>query len=253
MSIHKHCYALLKLPSRECHSLYRWEWKVPEAKRLGSGHECLGQVGSVASGLATSYIEGASGPQQNFLGVQGPAGGPDTPALRESLSPLTVPITLSMCFLTEGHGESLAEAIIKVNLDILYVRIAFYWHSLSVGLDTRLAAWIIPASGPHITECEKETPEAAFEQAATSGIRPWKLSANENAFPGVSLRDPAIASPDDGRTHGTGAFDSTDLKAVSALALILVCQHWTSRTLSPWLGLRLQGFKEPRSEQKPLP
>lgn len=111
----------------------------------------------------------------------------------------------------------------------------------------------IPASGPHITECEKETPEAAFEQAATSGIRPWKLSADENAFPGVSLRDPAIASPDDGRTHGTGAFHSTDLKAVSALALILVCQHWTSRTLSPWLGLRLQGFKEPRSEQKPLP
>lgn len=70
-------------------------------------------------GLATSSIHGASDSQQNFQAdVQGLAGGPDTHALREPLSPLTVPITLSMCFLTEGHGESLAEAIIKANPDI---------------------------------------------------------------------------------------------------------------------------------------
>jgi hypothetical protein len=70
-------------------------------------------------GLATRYIHGASDPQQNFqVDVQGLAGGPDTHALREPLSPLTVPITMSMCFLTEGHGESLAEAIIKDNLDV---------------------------------------------------------------------------------------------------------------------------------------
>lgn len=91
-------------------------------------------MGSVTAGVTTSYIDGANELQQNFqVGVQGPAGGPHTHALREPLSPLTVPITLSMCFLTEGHEESLAEAITKANLDIPNVRIPSYGHSLSVG------------------------------------------------------------------------------------------------------------------------
>lgn len=113
-----------------------------------------GNVGSVTAGVATSYIDGANDLQQNFqVGVQGPAGEPHTHALREPLSPLTVPITLSMCFFTEGHGESLAEAIIKGilwaltqcglsytpgSLDIPHLMTPYYGHSLSVGLATHL-------------------------------------------------------------------------------------------------------------------
>lgn len=76
------------------------------------------------------------------------------------------------------------------------------------------------------TECGKDTPEVVLEQAATSGIHPRKLSGEENAFPRASLGEPAIASPGDGGgAQGTSIFSSADLKAVSVLALILICQQ----------------------------
>lgn len=127
------------------------EWTVPRAKWPGSEHECLGHVGS-----------GAAGPGHQLYRCQWPTA--ELPAvcpghsrraryscIEGTLSPLTVPITLSVCFLTEGHKESLAEAIIKAHLDILYVRIPFYQHSLSVGLAIHLAPWIISTSQHHIT------------------------------------------------------------------------------------------------------
>lgn len=120
-------------------------------------------------GLATSYIDGASDPQQNFqVDVQGPAGGPDTCALRDSLSPVTVPITLSTCFLTEGHGESLAGVIIKANLDIPYVGILFHQHSLSVGHATHRTPLVsgLPGclcSSHSVWERDTHSPEVALE------------------------------------------------------------------------------------------
>lgn len=103
------------------------------------------------------------------------------------------------------------------------------------------------------TECGRETPEAALEQAATSGICPRKLSAEENAFPWLSVRDPAIASPGNGSAHGTGVFNPSDPKAASTLALMFGLSTVDLKNTSPWLGRRLQVFKKPSTEQKPPP
>lgn len=167
-------------------------------------------------GLDTSYIDGASDPQQNFqVGVQGPAGGPDTRALRDPLSPVTVPITLSMCFLTEGHGESLVEAIIKA------YRIRFYQHSLSVGCTTHLTPLVsgLPGclcSSHCMWERDTHSPEVALERAAHLGLKwPPPLAP----IPG-STQQRMLPPGEPQERSKSGVFNSTDPAAVSALAMV---------------------------------